>query len=128
MLTKQVKKIKVIQTDDRREFETLFNRATEELSEKGTEFETDIQQFTGTHCAYILYTEIKHEFNLVSDEFHAQGIHYLCGQCPLHDPQEDGRQKKVYCKYADCGMTDVRHEVCELFYKKVKQGEIKPLY
>ena len=128
MLTKTLKKIKVIQTDDRQLFETLFNRATEELSEKGTEFETDIQPFTGTHCAYILYTEIKREFNLVSDEFHEQGIHYLCGQCSLHDPQEDGRQKRVYCKYADCGMTDVRHEVCEMFYKKVKQGEIKPLY
>lgn len=128
MLTKTLKKIKVIQTDDRQAFETLFNRATEELSEKGIEFETDIQPFTGTHCAYILYTEIKREFNLVSDEFHEQGIHYLCGQCSLHDPQEDGRQKRVYCKYADCGMTDVRHEVCEMFYKKVKQGEIKPIY
>ena len=128
MLTKTLKKIKVIQTDNWQEFETLFNKATEELSEKGTEFETDIQPFTGTHCAYIFYTEIKREFNLVSDEFHAQGIHYLCGQCSLHDPQEDGRQKKVYCKYADCGMTDVRHEVCEMFYKKVKQGEIKPIY
>lgn len=126
MLTKRLKKIKVIQTDDPAEFEALFNAAAEELSE--TEFETEIQQFNGTHCAYIFYTEIKREFNLVSDEFHEQGIHYLCGQCSLHDPQEDGRQKHVYCKYADCGMTDVRHEVCEMFYKKVKQGEIKPLY
>lgn len=126
MVTKEKEKIKVIQSDDPAEFEKLFNQATEEFSDD--EYETRIQPFTGTHVAYITYKKTTREFNLISDEFHAEGIRYLCGQCPLHDPVEDGRQKRVYCPFADCGITDLRHEVCEMFYKKIKQNEIKPLY
>lgn len=127
MITKQFKKIKVIQTDDPDEFERRFNETSEELAEN--EFETEIQSFNGVvHCAYFFITETKKEINLVSDEFHEQGIHYLCGQCSLHDPVDDGRKKRVYCPFADCGITDLRHEACEMFYKKIKQNEIKPLY
>lgn len=126
MVTKELQKIKVIQTDDPEEFERRFNEATEEYSADDVKIE--IQSFTGTHCAYFFIKELKHEFNLVSDEFHEQGIHYICEQCPYHDPQEDGRKKIVWCKYADNGFTDLRHEVCEMFYKKVKQGEVKPVY
>ena len=127
MVTKELEKIKVIQSDDPNEFERLFNEAAEEYCDD--EYETQVQPFNGqTHCAYIMYRRTKREFNLVSDEFHAEGIHYLCGQCPLHDPVEDGRQKRVWCPFADCGTTDLRHEACEMFYKKIKQNEIKPLY
>lgn len=126
MLTKHLEKIKVIQTDNPEEFEKQYNEATEELWEKDCKIE--VQAFNGTHCAYIYWNEVEEIFDRVSDEFHAEGIHYLCSQCPLHDPAEDGRKKIVWCKYADCGSTDLRHEACEMFYKMVKQNEIKPIF
>ena len=126
MVTKELEKIKTIQSDDANEFDRLYNEATEALSDYDCEIK--VQSFTGTHVAYITYRKTMREFDRVSDEFHAEGIHYLCGRCPVHDPVEDGRQKRVYCPFADCGVTDLRHEACEMFYKKIKQNEIKPLY
>lgn len=126
MLTKHLPKIKVIQTEDPKEFEKQYNEATEALWEKN--FEVKVQPFNGIHCAYIYWKEVEEIFNLVSDEFHAEGIHYLCDQCPLHDPVEDGRKMYVWCKYHDTGMTHRKHEACEMFYKMVKQNEIKPVY
>ena len=122
----RVKKIRVIQTQDPEEFQNTFNRTMEELADQ--EPEETIQQYKGTHVAYILYTETKQEWDRVSDEFHAEGLRYLCAQCPLHEPAEDGRKKHVWCQYADCGMTHLQHEACELFYKKLKQNEVKPIY
>ena len=126
MLHRTLKKIKVIQTKDPNLFQEVYDRTMDELSEY--EPEDDIQQYNGEHIAYIRYWDHVEEFNSVADEFHAEGIHYLCNQCPLHEPAEDGRQRHVYCKYADTGMTDLKREVCEMFYKMVKQNEIKPLY
>lgn len=127
MKSTRLKKIEVIQTENPDTFQDRFNEAMEKLAE----FEPviEFQHFNGReHCVYITYEEIKREFDRVSDEFHAEGIHYLCDQCPLHDPAEDGRQKYVYCKYADCGMTNLKREACEVFYKMIKQNEITPIY
>ena len=126
MLTKTLQKIKVVQSEDPKEYESEFNHWAEVLAEYEPEIKE--QPFNGIHCAYFRYSETKEEFNTVADEFHAEGIHYLCSQCPLHDPQEDGRKKQVWCKYSDCGLTDLRHEACEMFYKMVKQNEIKPVF
>lgn len=126
MLRKKLEKVKVIQTRDPDLFEEQYNKAMEDLEE--FEPRAEIQPFSGEHCVYIYYHQVEELFNLVSDEFHAEGIHYLCNQCPYHDPAEDGRQKYVYCKYADSGMTDLRREACEMFYKQVKQNEVKPVY
>ena len=126
MVTKSLRKIKVVQADDPLEFERQFNEAIDTLGDM--DYEVDVQPYNGVHCAYLYYKEIETYFNLVSDEFHESGIHYLCSQCPLHDPAEDGRKKYVYCKYADCGMTNLKAEACEMFYKMVKQNEIKPTY
>ena len=126
MLHRTRKKIKVIQTEDPNEFQNLYDRIMDELSE--SEPEDDVQRYNGLHVAYIRYWEHVEEFDCIADEFHAEGIHYLCNQCPYHDPVEDGRKKQVWCKYADYGFTDLRHEACEMFYRKVKQGEIKPVY
>ncbi len=126
MLSKRVKKIKVIQTKDPQEFQELYDKWMDELAEY--EPEDDVQQYAGEHVAYIRYEQVTHSFDRVSDEFHAEGIRYLCDQCPYHEPAEDGRQKRVWCKYADCGMTDLRREACEMFYTQVKQKEVKPIY
>lgn len=125
MLTKKVEKIKVIQTEDPTEFQEQYNSIMETLH--GTEYHVELKDMAGTHCAYVFYEEVQHEYDRVSDEFHAEGIRYLCAQCPHHDPVTDGRKKHVWCKYADCGMTHLQHEACELFYKQLKQGEVKPL-
>ena len=126
MLTKTLQKIKVVQSDDPEEYEAKFNKAAEDLAEYEPEIKE--QAFNGTHCAYFRWAETKQEFNLISDEFHAEGIHYLCAQCPLHDPADDGRRMQVWCKYHDCGTTHLKHEACEYFYKLLKQNEIKPVY
>lgn len=123
----RLKKIEVIQTESPDEFQRRFNEAMESLAE--FEPEVEFQHFNGKeHCVYITYTEFKEEFDRISDEFHAEGIRYLCSQCPYHEPAEDGRQKHVFCKYADCGMTHLQHEACEMFYKQVKQNEVQPIY
>ena len=127
MVTNEHEKIKIIQTPDPKEFEKQFNEATDQL--QGKKYTAKVQPFTGKdHCAYIFYEELEEIYNLVSDEFHLQGIHYLCSQCPYHEPQEDGRKKLVWCKYADNGFTDLRHEACEMFYTEVKQKKVKPVY
>ena len=126
MKVKTLERIEVVQTDDPVEFKKKFNEIMEDLADE--EPTAKVQPFNGQHVAYIFYTEKTREIDCVADEFHLEGIHYLCGQCSLHDPVEDGRKKKVWCKYADCGMTDVRHEACEMFYRMVKQNEIKPIY
>lgn len=126
MSRKSIHKIKVIQTSDPAEFERQYNEALDDL--EADEYTAEVQPFSGQHVAYIYYKQVKEYFKYVSDEYHAQGIHFLCNQCSLHDPQEDGRQQHVYCKYADCGMTHLKKEACEMFYKKVKQNEITPLY
>lgn len=123
MRVKSFQRIKVIQTEDPLEFQTQFNKAMEELYDYDPEVEFIHEK---AHCAYIRYVESEHIFDSVADEFHAEGIHYLCEQCPYHDEVTDNRRKSVYCKYADTGMTNLQHEACEMFYRHVKQGEVIP--
>ena len=123
MLVKSYPQIKVIQADDPKEFQRQFNEAMEKLYENDPEVEFVHEK---AYCAYIRYTKVTHEWDSVADEFHAEGIHYLCKQCSYHEEVDDNRKKYVYCKYADYGHTHLDHEVCEMFYKEVKQGKIKP--
>ena len=124
MLVKSFRQIKVIKAADPTDFQKQFNEAMEKLHENDPEVEFVHEQ---GFCAYITYTKTTHEWDCVADEFHAEGIHYLCRNCPHHDPVDDKRKKYVWCKYSDYGHTHLDHEACEMFYKQVKQNEIKPL-
>lgn len=63
----------------------------------------------------------------VREEFHDEGIRFICGECPLHDIETNKRRKRVSCKYADNGVTHLDHECCEYFYKLLKQNRIEPV-
>ena len=124
MKVKHLKRLKLIQSEDPIEFERQYNEAMAKL--EAFDPEDKLGQIGNAHFAYIRYKEIEEEWDRVSDEFHAEGIRWLCKNCPLHDPEEDKRKMYVWCKYADNGMTHLKHEACEYFYKQVKQGKIIP--
>jgi len=77
--------------------------------------------------AIITYQEKHHIVDSVADEFHFEGIRYLCKHCPYLDDPHDRRVKYCTCKYAELGMTHKNHEACEIFYRQVKAGTVTPL-
>lgn len=122
MIVKRLRQYKIVQEETAEAFEKKMNALAEELPE---DHEVKWMPTLG-HCAYITYEVRQETWDRISDEFHAEGIHYLCRNCPHHEQVEDNRKKHVWCKYADYGHTHLDHEACEMFYKQVKQGEIIP--
>ena len=80
----------------------------------------------GCFIAIITWETETLETETVADEFHLEGIRYVCGQCPYLEDDGDGRKKRFPCKYSEFSTVDKRQECCELFYKKLKQGLIEP--
>ena len=117
------RKIAVVSGDTPQEFEEAYNSKVEELGDSITDEKTDVR----TLRAIIHYKEVRYYEETVRDEFHNEGLVYLCKQCP-HIQQKDKRIKYVDCKYAEFGHTHLDHECCELFYKELKQGKIAPRY
>lgn len=126
MKVDQIPKLAVIDTTSADDFQEQFNSKMLELSGFGN---LDYQLFVNgdSFRAIITYTETVKEFNSVADEFHAEGIRYLCKHCPhLEDPR-DRRVKYCKCKYAELGATHKQQEACEIFYRQLKAGTIEPL-
>jgi len=118
--------IAVISGDDPKEFQDRFNAAVKELS--GNKITGQKIEITGnSFAAVITYEVTEHIVDSVADEFHLEGIRYLCKHCPhLEDPM-DKRIKYCSCKYSDTGKAHKEHEACELFYRQLKLGKITPL-
>lgn len=116
--------IAVVQAESAEKFEAEFNAKTRELADRITDTKVEI---TGTVLTGIIsYKEKVEVMDCVADEFHAEGVRYLCKHCPHLEDPEDGRVKWCSCKYADLSMTHKDHEACEVFYKQLKAGKIKP--
>ena len=108
------------------EFQDKFNAKMRELA--GKKITDRVVEIKGdTFSAVIMYEEKEQIMDCVADEFHAEGIYYLCKHCPHLDDPEDRRIKYCTCKYSDTGRTHKQHEACELFYKQLKLGKIVPL-
>ena len=103
MKTKTLMRSFPIVTEDPDEFKEKFDAALEELSDKDPQIEVDL-----------------------SDEFHAEGLRFLCMHCPHYEDPGNKTVKHVACKYADLGRTHLEHEACEVFYKQVKNGTVQP--
>lgn len=83
--------------------------------------------FASGFFARIEYEECEEIVETIADEFHLQGLRYVCSQCPLHDEIEDRRRVMVGCDYAEFGETNLKHECCEMFYRELKAGRLKPV-
>lgn len=116
--------IAVVRAATAEQFEKEFNAKSRELAEKITDTKVEIDGTVFT--AIISYKETVEVMDSVADEFHAEGIRYLCKHCPHIEDTFDGRVKWCTCKYADLGRTHKDHEACELFYRQVKAGMIQP--
>lgn len=87
-----------------------------------------IKQFSdGYFIAIITWHSVEEQAETVKDEFHLEGLRYVCGQCPHLEQDYDGRKKRFPCKYSEFSSVDIRQECCELFYKQLKQGLIEPM-
>ena len=117
--------IACIKSEDPIEFQTQFNEKMKELA-NSRKLEPVIEMSNGVFTAVIKYEESEQTMDSVADIFHAEGIRYVCKQCPhLVDPH-NGTIKWCECPFAELGKTHKDHECCELFYKEVIQGKIKP--
>ena len=120
-----VTKVAVVRSNDPNEFANLFNAKMDELASNNPQ-----HQITDTGdviSAVITYEERYNIIDSVADEFHFEGIRYLCKHCPFLDDPHDKRIKRCTCKYAELGMTHKDHEACEYFYRQLKAGNIAPL-
>lgn len=124
MKVEDLMQIAVVDEDDAVTFQNEFNKRIRELA--NYPHKVEFSQ-TRDFCAVIKYYITTKELETVADEFHAEGIRFSCENCPLHEVQTDGRKKRVACKYHELGITHLKHEACELFYKKLKQGELEPV-
>ena len=123
-MRKSVKRVAVIATRDPEEFERQVNEKLEELSDRKPDVMYDI---TNDFHALISYEETIEEVRTVEDEFLAEGIRYVCGQCPFREQPEDKRRKNVSCVYSDLGQTHLDMSSCEVFYRAVKRGDVEPM-
>ena len=103
------------------EFEANFNSKMRELVDKKPKYE-----FRGELTAYITYTHREEIAETVEDEFAQQGIKYVCGQCPHMERPNDKRCKWGECKYSRIGRVHFNSSACELFYKEVMLGKVRP--
>jgi len=124
MKVNEYPQIAVVHGEDPKDFQEQFNEKMKELAEFKPTFE-----FMSKHelTAIISYIYKERVMDCVADEFHAEGIHYLCKNCPYMDDPKDKRVMRCGCKYSDLGMTHKMHEACEIFYRDLKAGKIEPL-
>lgn len=119
------KLIKMVCEKDPVFFEQSFNEAIEELKDFDPEPSEISHNDANGFWVCIKYTKKEKAIESVSDEFHLQGIRYLCKNCPLHEVETDGRIKRVPCKYSEMGYCHLEHEACEYFYKLLKQNGVR---
>lgn len=125
MRTETVKKVAVVRSTDPDEFTIRFNEKMDELADNNPTHQ--IMDNGDVISAVITFEETYHFVDSVADEFHFEGIRYLCRHCPFLDDPHDKRVKRCTCKYAELGMTHKDHEACEYFYRQLKAGNVTPL-
>ena len=124
MQKNQVTQIAVVYAETAEDFQKEFNSTIAALAEKNPKYEFNHQK---GFCAYITYTETTCVHTSAADEFHAEGISYKCKNCPLHEIETDGRKKSVACKFDEMGRTHLNREACEVFWRRLKMGELVPV-
>lgn len=107
------------------EFQNQFNSEMEKHAAQSPRVEFVHRE--GIFCAYILFEYEVRVPETVADEYALEGIYYHCKDCPLHEPETDGRRRSYECRYSDLTRTGMDHPACEVFFRKLKRGEIMPV-
>lgn len=128
MKISKIPQIEVIQESDPSVFKTQFNELMKTLrSAEDLDFKLYSDSSFSDYRAIVTYYVSVSEMNTVADEYHAEGLRYLCRNCPHLEDPKDKRIKYCKCKYAELGMTHKDMESCEVFYRELKLGLIEPL-
>lgn len=126
MRTKTITNFKIIHEHSAQSFENEINKWMQELSEQEPQI-TFSENSAHSFLARIEYKITERTIETVADEFHAEGLRYLCVHCPHLERDGDKRKKWQPCRYAEYGATRIDCEACELFYRQVKTGAIRPI-
>lgn len=118
-------KIRMVCESDPIFFEQSFNEAMEQLKDNDPQADEISFNEKNGYWVSIRYIEKEKLLETVADEFYAEGIRYLCKNCPLHEVETDGRIKRVPCRYSDYGYCHLEHGACEYFYKLLKQNKVQ---
>ena len=114
-------KMKTIQASTAEEFDKLFNKANEELTD------VELRWDSSPMCVHLLYKEKKLVPETLAEEFELRGERYHCINCPYFKRGKDKRCRAVGCKYSPYGTVAEYNAACEYFYKQLINGKIEPV-
>lgn len=120
-------KVAIVHSSDPMEFEEQYNERSKAISGDYKIISQNVSAENHSYTGVIIYEVVEAQIDSVADEFHAEGVHYLCKHCPYLDDPKDKRIKRCTCKYAELGVTHKDHEACEVFYRALKAGTVSPL-
>lgn len=127
MKSKSFENVAIVHSIDPADFEERYNARAKDLSDSYKIVSQNVTSDNGTFLGVITYEVTEKEPNCVADEFHAEGIRFLCKHCPHLEDPKDKRIKHCACMYAELGRTHKSHEACEVFYRELKAGRIDPV-
>ena len=116
-----VPKVAAIRKQTAEAFEAAFNSKVREIADKKI-IDKIIDISDGGFSAVIVYETSEVYADSVADEFHAEGIFYLCKHCPYFEKPDDRRVKWGTCRYSQFGKAHAEHSACEVLYKDIKAG------
>lgn len=123
MRSYDIKQVRVVHKETAEAFESALNAVLEEITDPKAEIEYNHAK---GFCAYVTYSETRKKVEGAKDLFNMEGVRYLCAECPYFEKEYDGRVKWGYCDMSVSGRTRKDSECCELFYRLLASGEIKP--
>ena len=124
MLHEDRRRVKYISTNTFEEHEEAHNAFLEEIDGKTIISETDPAEIKGKIVTKIVYNEELDIRESIVDDFHEEGIRYVCAQCPYCEDPHDKRRKWCKCSFKKTGRTRRDSEVCRYVYALLAAGEI----
>ena len=114
-------KCRTISARTSKEFDRKFNEATMELED------VELRWDTAPNTVHLLYTVTEKIAEIVKEEYEEiLGERYYCKDCPYFKRGKNKRCGSQGCeKEVDRNAVDYT-PACELFYKELAQGKIKP--
>ena len=110
------KRVKTVQAKTAVEFDDLFNKVSDELTEQAE------LKWDGELCVHFIYDEVVEIPEDAQDEYLLRGDVYCCMHCP-HLEQKNGECR---CKYSRGYFTEYE-PACKFFYQQLKDGVIEPV-
>ena len=127
MKSKSFENVAIVYSTDPADFEAKYNARAKDLSESYKIVSQNVTSENGSYLGVITYEVTETTPDCVADEFHAEGLRFLCKHCPHLEDPKDRRIKYCPCIYAELGRTHKDHEACEVFYRELKAGRITPI-